>query len=113
LGLEEAEGHVVDPGEGLQLDKIHATLARFTLGEERLRLLQFLRGLYLGQSSLQPGCFQPEPELGVRALVVGGLQGKPILCPLISNIPFPYIPNSNTILLNPSQGGSSHAMAVR
>jgi hypothetical protein len=74
--LEEAEGHVVEPGERLQLDKVDPTLSGLALGKEGLRLLECLGGLHLGQTSLQPRLLEPEPELGIGGLVVGGFQGE-------------------------------------
>jgi hypothetical protein len=76
-----AEGHVVELGERLQLDKIDPPLPGFALGEEGLRLLQRQGGLRLGQTRLQPRFLEPEPELGISDLVVGGFQGEPTVRP--------------------------------
>jgi hypothetical protein len=79
--LEVAEGNVVEPGEGLQLDEIDPALAGLALGEEGLWLLERLGSLHLGQTRLQPRLLEPEPELGIGVLVVGGFQGEPTVRP--------------------------------
>ncbi len=81
--LEEAEGHVVEPGEGLQLYEIDSSLAGLTFGEEGLRLLERLGSLHLGQTGLQPRLLEPEPELGIGGLVVGEFQGEAYSMPLL------------------------------
>src|SRR5271168_3996218 len=59
--LEEAEGHVVEPGKRLQFDEIDPALAGLALGEEGLRLFERLGDLYLGHTRLQPRLLEPEP----------------------------------------------------
>jgi hypothetical protein len=79
--FEIAEGHVVEPGECLQLDEVDPAFAGLALREEGLRLLERLGGLHLGHARLQPSFLEPEPELGISGLVVGGFQGEPTVRP--------------------------------
>jgi hypothetical protein len=79
--LKVAEGHLVERGEGLQLDEIDPSLPGFTLRNEGLGLLHPHGGLRLGQIGLQPRLLEPEPELGIGGMVIGALQGQPTVRP--------------------------------
>jgi hypothetical protein len=79
--LEVADRHAVESSKRLQFYEIDPALAGLTLGQEGLRLLEGLGGLHLGQTGLQPRFLEPEPELGIGGLVVGGFQGEPTVRP--------------------------------
>lgn len=74
---EEADGHVIGPGELFELDEVDPPLAQLALRDVGLWLIECLRGHGLREACLLSSLSQPEAECGICFLIGGGVQGNP------------------------------------